>query len=475
MSMNDVVSGERVHIGFFGCRNAGKSSLVNAVTAQELSVVSSAAGTTTDPVKKSMELLPIGPVVIVDTPGFDDTGALGEKRVARTRKALREMDLAVLVIDGAAGAAEADRELIALMEERRLPFLVAWNKADLNISDGELSETPSASGSHACRGTADGPDSGGDPDFPDRGLLSRWQANGRESDDGSGFTERTQVQELQQAADREASGVLADVSSERQLWVSAKTGAGIEELKRAIGTLSGGRESMPPLVADLINAGDLLLLVVPIDAAAPKGRLILPQQQTIRNILDADARALVVKEDAVARTLAELSSPPAMVITDSQVFGKVAAAVPPEIKLTSFSILMARHKGFLSLALSGAAKLDDLADGDKVLICEGCTHHRQCGDIGTEKLPRLLKKYTKKELRLEFISGKDFPEDLSGYALVMHCGGCMLTERGVCARMEIARAQGVPVTNYGTAIAQMNGILRRALSVFPGLAEDAGL
>lgn len=405
MSMNEVVSGERVHIGFFGCRNAGKSSLVNAVTGQELSVVSDAAGTTTDPVKKAMELLPVGPVVIVDTPGFDDSGALGEKRVERTRRVLRGIDVAVLVIDVSAGASRTDHELIALMEERKLPFLIAWNKSDLGEPATELPGVP----------------------------------------------------------------------VERQLWVSAKEKTGIGELKRAIGALAEAKEPPVPLVSDMIHQGDLLLLVVPIDAAAPKGRLILPQQQTIRDILDADARALVVKEDAVAQTLSQLQSPPAMVITDSQVFAKVAAAVPESVKLTSFSILMARHKGFLALAVEGAAKLSTLAGGDRVLICEGCTHHRQCGDIGTEKLPRLLKKYTGKELSLEFASGRDFPEDLSGYALVLHCGGCMLTEQQVRARMECARAQGVPVTNYGTAIAQMNGILQRSLSVFPGLAGMAGL
>ena len=401
MSMNEVVSAERVHIGFFGCRNAGKSSLVNAVTAQELSVVSDTAGTTTDPVKKAMELLPVGPVVVVDTPGFDDAGALGEKRVERTRRVLRDIDVAVLVIDAAAGAREADRALLALMEERRLPYLIAWNKSDLGVPATEL----------------------------------------------------------------------PGVQIERQLWVSAKSGQGIDELKRAIGALASVEEAAPPLVADLVEPGELLVLVVPIDAAAPKGRLILPQQQTIRDILDADARALVVKEDAVAQTLAQLPAPPAMVITDSQAFHKVAAAVPGEVPLTSFSILMARHKGFLALAVEGAAKLDALCDGERVLICEGCTHHRQCGDIGTEKLPRLLKKYTGKELCLEFASGKDFPGHLNEYALVLHCGGCMLTEREVRARMEGARAQGVAVTNYGTAIAQMNGILKRALSVFPGLID----
>lgn len=401
MSMNDVVSAERVHIGFFGCRNAGKSSLVNAVTAQELSVVSNAAGTTTDPVKKSMELLPIGPVVIVDTPGFDDSGALGEKRVARTRAVLRTIDIAVLVVDASVGLRETDRGLLALIEERKLPYVIAWNKSDLDA-----------------------------PRAP-----------------------------------------LPGVQAERQLWVSAKLGAGIEELKNAIGALAKEPHPQVPLVADLLHPGDMILLVVPIDSAAPKGRLILPQQQTIRDILDADARAIVVKEDALARTLAELPVPPAMVITDSQVFGRVAKEVPQSVPLTSFSILMARHKGFLELAVSGAAKLDALSDGDKVLISEGCTHHRQCGDIGTEKLPGWLREYTGKELGLEFTSGKGFPEDLSGYALVLHCGGCMLTEREVLARMELASAQGIAVTNYGTAIAQMHGILKRSLSIFPDLAE----
>ncbi len=402
MSMNDVVSAERVHIGFFGCRNAGKSSLVNAVTAQELSVVSDTAGTTTDPVKKSMELLPIGPVVIVDTPGFDDLGELGEKRVARTRAVLRTIDVAVLVIDVEAGVQETDRELLALIEERKVPYLIAWNKSDEHAPAVELPGVP----------------------------------------------------------------------IERQLWVSAKTGNGIKELKDAIGALAKGQQESVPLVADLIHPGDLLVLVVPIDSAAPKGRLILPQQQTIRDILDADARALVVKENELKHTLEELRNPPAMVITDSQAFKKVAADVAEEVPLTSFSILMARHKGFLELAVSGAAKLDDLSNGDKVLICEGCTHHRQCGDIGTEKLPKWLREYTGKELSLEFTSGKGFPDDVSGYELILHCGGCMLTEREVLARMEQAAAQGTPVTNYGTAIAQMNGILKRSLSIFPDLAAQ---
>lgn len=397
MGMNDVVSAERLHIGFFGCRNAGKSSLVNAVTAQNLSVVSNTAGTTTDPVKKAMELLPIGPVVIVDTPGFDDTGELGAQRVARTAQVLQTIDVAVLVVDGTVGAVQTDRELLELFEARKLPYLIAWNKADADVPAVEL----------------------------------------------------------------------AGVPLERQVWVSAKTGQGIHTLKEAIGALAKGHLEPPPLIADKLKKGDLVVLVVPIDSAAPKGRLILPQQQTIRDILDADARALVVKENELAHTLGELNTPPALVITDSQVFAAVMDIVPAEVRLTSFSILMARRKGFLEMAVSGASKLDELNDGDKVLICEGCTHHRQCGDIGTEKLPKWLRAYTGRELELTFASGRDFSDHVADYALVIHCGGCMLTEREVRSRMEQAVAAGVPVTNYGTAIAQMNGILQRSLSVFP--------
>lgn len=402
--MNEVVSAERVHIGFFGCRNAGKSSLVNAVTAQELSVVSDTAGTTTDPVRKSMELLPLGPVVIVDTPGFDDTGALGDKRVARTRAELKTMDVAVLVIDGCAGVSQADWELLTLFAERGLPYLIAWNKSDL-------------------------------------------------------------------AKDMRTDAVAQTV---RQLQVSAKTGAGITKLKEEIAALAARLPEQTPIIADRLQAGELVVLVVPIDSAAPKGRLILPQQQTIRDILDAGARALVVREDELAHTLDELKSPPAMVITDSQVFGKVRKLVPRELPLTSFSILMARHKGFLELAVDGAAAIDRLAEGDRVLICEGCTHHRQCGDIGTQKLPAWLAQYTKKQLQFYFASGRDFPEKPADYALIIHCGGCMLTEREVLSRMKQAQAAGVPVTNYGTAIAQMNGMLARSLELFPAIFARLG-
>lgn len=401
MNMNEAASANRIHIGFFGCRNAGKSSLVNAVTGQPLSIVSEVAGTTTDPVKKAMELLPLGPVVMIDTPGFDDEGMLGEQRVARTRHVLASIDIAILVIDCAKRMSTYDEELLRLIEEKKVPFLIAWSKCEQNVPFMEL------------------------PGIP----------------------------------------------IERQLQVSVYKQIGIDELKNAIGALANELPKERPLVSDLIQAGDMVLLVVPIDAAAPKGRLILPQQQTIRDILDSDARAVVVKEDEVARTLEDLRLPPAMVITDSQAFGKVSKAVPPEIPLTSFSILMARYKGFLELAVHGASVIDELQDGDRVLISEGCTHHRQCGDIGTIKLPAWLKKYTGRSLQLEYTSGKGFPENLSGIRLIIHCGGCMLTEREVLVRMEQAAAQGVAVTNYGTAIAKMHGILKRSLSIFPDLVE----
>ncbi len=400
MGLNETAGADRVHIALFGCRNAGKSSLANAVAAQPLSVVSDTPGTTTDPVKKSMELLPAGPVVIVDTPGFDDEGGLGEKRVARTLAVLKTADIAILVLDAARGAGEADRELLSLIRGRGIPYIIAWNKSDLCVPATSLSGVP----------------------------------------------------------------------VERQFYVSAKTGDGIRELKDAVARIAAEAPAGPPLLSDLIQKGDLLLLVVPIDSAAPKGRLILPQQQAIRDILDAGARALVVKEDEVAHTIHELSAPPALVVTDSQAFGRVSRDVPESVPLTSFSILMARHKGFLEAAVDGAASLDRLSDGSRVLISEGCTHHRQCGDIGTEKLPKWLAEYTGRSLRLDFSSGQGFPEDLSDYELVIHCGGCMLTAREVLSRMEAARSQGVPVTNYGIAIAQMHGILKRSLSVFPDLA-----
>lgn len=398
MSLNDTPTGDRVHIGFFGRRNAGKSSIVNAVTGQELSVVSDTKGTTTDPVSKAMELLPMGPVTIIDTPGFDDEGALGEKRVQRTRQVLNRTDVAVLVVDGRAGLLDCDRQLIELFRQKNIPYVVAWNKSDLIPPEQE------------CPLDA--------------------------------------------------------------LRVSAKTGENIFALKERIAHLGNAEEQKLQLVGNLVQPGQLAVLVIPIDKAAPKGRLILPQQQVLRDILDADGEAICVKEDRLTDTLGKLREKPAVVITDSQVFDTVAAQVPTDIPLTSFSILMARKKGLLEEAVRGAAAIDRLKDGDTVLISEGCTHHRQCDDIGTVKIPRWLGNYTGKQLNIATSSGKSFPEELENYQLVIHCGGCMLSEREVRYRMKCAQDQKVPITNYGIAIAYMKGILRRSIAMFPKLLAE---
>lgn len=398
MSMNTTPSGERPHIGFFGLRNAGKSSVVNAVTGQALSLVSEIKGTTTDPVQKAMELFPAGPVVIIDTPGMDDEGALGEQRVQRALRTLDKTDVAVLVVDAAVGLREADRDLLRLFQEKQVPSLTVYNKADL------VEPVPAA--------------------------------------------------------------------GEGELYVSAQTGAGIWELKERIAQLAKKSEPQRQLVADLLSPGDLVVLVVPIDSAAPKGRLILPQQQTIRDVLEARAAAVVTGVEELPETLRSLGKKPRLVITDSQAFGPVSKLVPGDIPLTSFSILMARYKGGLLGAVRGAARLDALKDGDTVLISEGCTHHRQCEDIGTVKLPRWITEYTGKQVNFAFTSGGEFPQDLSPYALVVHCGGCMLNEREMQSRGKKAAACGVPFTNYGIAIAQLHGILRRSLEPFPGILQE---
>ena len=406
--MNETPSGERVHIGFFGRRNAGKSSVVNAVTGQDLAVVSEVRGTTTDPVKKAMEILPLGPVVIIDTPGFDDEGSLGELRVQRTKKILEQTDIAVLVVDTTEGFRKVDAELTDLFRERGIPFLIALNKSDIPEDSEEFS------------------------------------------------------------VDEEAQGLLQKIAKDcsGMIHVSALSGDGIDELKNRLAVLKPeGNEEQ--LIADKIKAGDLIVLVVPIDKAAPKGRLILPQQQTIRDILDAGATAIVVQDTELADTLTKLSTKPALVITDSQVFGKVDKVVPDDVPLTSFSILMARYKGLLEDAVSGVAAIAKLKDGDKVLIAEGCTHHRQCGDIGTVKIPKWLTEFTGKELVFETSSGTGYPDDLTPYALVVHCGGCMLNEKEVKHRASKTTAQGVPITNYGTMIAHVHGILKRSLEIFP--------
>ena len=395
MSLNSTPSGERVHIGFFGRRNAGKSSVVNAFTNQQISVVSDVKGTTTDPVTKAMELLPLGPVMIIDTPGFDDEGSLGAERVKRTKQVLNRVDIAVLVVDGTVGKTAADHELIAIFEQKKIPCLVAYNKSDLT----------------------------GQKEYAD-GLA-----------------------------------------------VSALTKENIDSLKETVARLVKSEDDGRKICADLVETGDIAVLVVPIDKAAPKGRLILPQQQTIRDLLDAGAAALVVRDTELADLLRSLGKKPSVVITDSQAFAKVKDIVPEDIRLTSFSILMARYKGFLETAVAGAAAIERLEDGDRVLISEGCTHHRQCDDIGTVKLPNWLRKYTGKDITIETSSGKGFPEDLSPYKLVIHCGGCMLNEREMRYRRQFAEDSGVPFTNYGTAIAYMNGILKRTLSVFPDLQK----
>ena len=405
MSMNDTPSSERLHIGFFGRRNAGKSSLVNAVTGQETALVSAVKGTTTDPVSKSMELLPLGPVVIIDTPGFDDEGSLGKQRVRRTRQVLNRTDLAVLVADGVEGLTDSDRELIGLFQEKEIPFIIAMNKEDL--------------------------------------LTKR---------------------EEQELAEKEKDLPIH--------FVSALQKTGIQELKEKIGQMSAKSTQTERLVGDLLRKGDLVLLVIPIDKAAPKGRLILPQQQTIRDILDAGCSAVCVRESELADLLGRTGLNPAMVITDSQVFDKVSKIVPEDIPLTSFSILMARYKGFLQTAVPGAAAVSRLKDGDRVLVSEGCTHHRQCGDIGTVKIPAWLKKCTGAKLKLEFTSGKGFPDDLSPYKMIIHCGGCMLNGREMQYRMKCAMDQGIPFTNYGTFIAYTHGILRRSIGIFPDLVKE---
>lgn len=392
MSLNDTPSGERLHIGFFGMRNAGKSSLVNAVTGQDLAVVSDMKGTTTDPVQKAMELLPIGPVMIIDTPGYDDMGKLGQLRVRKTKQILNRTDLAVLVVDGQVGLSEPDYELLALFKEKMIPHLLVFNKADL--MEGKIS-----------------------PEGIDTTIL----------------------------------------------YVSALSGDGVHELKETLARMGASREGKPALVSDLISPGELIMLVIPIDDSAPKGRLILPQQQVIRDILESDAAAICVKENDLPGMLDRLGRAPALVITDSQAFGLVAEQIPEEIPLTSFSILMARYKGLLDMALTGVAVIDHLKDGDRILIAEGCTHHRQCEDIGTVKIPGWLSRHTGKKFQIETCSGRDFPEDLSPYSLIIHCGGCMLNEREVRYRMKCARDQGVPITNYGIAIAFMKGILKRSI------------
>lgn len=406
MSMNQTPASERVHIGFFGRRNAGKSSVMNAVTGQDLAVVSDVRGTTTDPVYKSMELLPLGPVVMMDTPGIDDEGELGALRVRKSYQVLNKTDAAVLVIDGGVGVTPEDKALLKRIWEKKIPYVIAVNKKELAAPD----------------------------------ALEK---------------------------------IVDELSSEdgEIIAVSAATGEGIDELKEQIAAAADTEEPERYIVRDLLKPSDMAVLVVPIDKAAPKGRLILPQQQTIRDILEADAVSVVVKETELKNVLGQFQNKPKMVITDSQAFEKVAADTPEDILLTSFSILFARYKGDLAAVVKGVTALDTLEDGDAILISEGCTHHRQCDDIGTVKLPRWIREYTGKEIRIETTSGTEFPDELTKYKMIIHCGGCMLNEREMKYRLKCAEDQGVPMTNYGITIAYMKGILKRSVEVFPEIFE----
>ena len=398
MSLNSTPSADRIHIGIFGKRNAGKSSIINAITGQDLAIVSSVLGTTTDPVSKAMELLPLGPVVIIDTPGLDDSGELGQERVKKSYQTLNKTDIALLVIDATKGISDEDNAIISRINEKKIPLVIAMNKAD---------------------------------------LLSSIPTN----------------------------------SDKNTIYVSADTGLNIYELKELLGKQVNLKSETLKIVGDLLSPLDVAVLVVPIDEAAPKGRLILPQQQTIRDILEAGAISVVCKENELTETLKKMSDKPKIVITDSQVFKKVSAETPEDVMLTSFSILMSRFKGNLETSVKGVTALNRLRDGDTVLISEGCTHHRQCNDIGTVKIPKLIKQYTGKEINFEFSSGGSFPEDLSKYKLIVHCGGCTLSEREMNYRVKCAEDSNVPITNYGILIAFVNGILKRSVAPFPNISK----
>ena len=392
MSLNSTPNSDRIHIGIFGRRNAGKSSIINAITGQELAIVSDIEGTTTDPVSKAMELLPLGPVVIIDTPGVDDRGVLGDMRIKKTYQVLNKTDIALLVVDSCVGMTEYDFAILEKIREKKIPCLTVFNKSDI-----------------------------------------------------SGMS----------------------VNTENEISVSTVTGENIHELKERIARIVPQNIMEYPIIADKVKSGDCVVMVVPIDKAAPKGRIILPQQNTLRELLDSGCTAVVCRDSELEHTLDTMSKPPKFVITDSQVFGKVSKIVPENICLTSFSILFARHKGNIFELVKGVKKLDTLSDNDIVLISEGCTHHRQCGDIGTVKLPAWIKKYTGRDIKFEFTSGTEFPAELSKYSMIIHCGGCMLNEREMKYRIKCAADAEVPITNYGMTIAYVNGILRKSLEIFP--------
>ena len=425
MALNQTPAGERVHIGFFGRRNAGKSSLMNAVTGQELAVVSEVKGTTTDPVSKTMELLPLGPVMVIDTPGIDDEGELGDLRVRKSRQVLNKTDIAVLVVDGTVGETKEDMELLALFHEKQVPYLVVYHKADL---------------------------------LPEAGAGKSGERNKEKSEQA-------------------LAGKVLEEKSENShpvLYVSSKTGLGIEDLKNRLAAMKPFKEEKD-LLEGLVRPGDLVVLVTPIDKAAPKGRLILPQQQTIRALLDHGCVSMAVRETELEHMLKKIGQKPALVITDSQAFSMVSSIVPKDIPLTSFSILFARYKGDLRQAVAGVKALERIQDGDKILISEGCTHHRQCNDIGTVKLPGWIRSYTGREPEFVYTSGTGFQEDLKAFRVIVHCGACKLNEREMKYRLACARDQGVDITNYGIVIAHIHGILKRSLGPFPdieALLED---
>lgn len=407
MSMNETPKGERLHIGLFGRRNAGKSSILNALTGQNLAIVSDIAGTTTDPVQKAMELLPLGPVVFIDTPGLDDEGELGNKRIEKSYQALAKTDLALLIIDSTTGKTSEDELIEQKIKEKNIPYLCIYNKCDLM------------------------------PDVSETSTISE-----------------------------------TDTATSNTIHVSTTTKENIHSLKDRIAAMGTEllQEKEVPIVKDLVTEGDVVILVVPIDKAAPKGRLILPQQQTIRELLDAGAHTMVVRDCELADTFLKLSCKPKLVITDSQAFEKVDQIVPKDVLLTSFSILMARHKGNFKDALKGVTALSNITDDSHILICEGCSHHRQCGDIGTEKMPAWIRNFTKASPRFSWTSGTEFPSDLSAYDMIIHCGGCMLNEREMCHRYNCASMVNVPMTNYGLAISYMHGILERSTEVLKNLS-----
>ena len=395
MSLNETPKGERIHIGIFGKRNAGKSSLINALTSQSIAVISDTPGTTTDPVSKAMEILPIGPVLIIDTPGFDDDGDLGKLRVEKTREVLRKTDIAVMVLGADAPVSEHDVEFISLLKSKHIPYIICVNKCDIKYENDEIKNS---------------------------------------------------------------------LKDENLLYISTKTLEGVDELKNRLALLYTEKNNNH-LIADLMEAGDTAVLVIPIDESAPKGRLILPQQQVIRDLLEASCTVVVTKDTELEETLLKLKDKPKVVITDSQAFSRVSKIVPEDVYLTSFSILMARYKGDLEWQVSGAKAIEKLQDGSKVLISEGCSHHRQCGDIGTVKLPAWINGHTGKEIVYDFTSGGEFPEDISSYDLIVHCGGCTLNEKEMKYRIDKARKSNVPITNYGVLIAYINGILKRSLDL----------